>query len=292
MTDDSPLLVLREGSTVHLVMNRPNLGNAIDVPMARALMEAAIVCDEDASVRCVVLTGAGRMFCAGGDVRLFTSAGDVVPALLKELTSYLHSAISRLARMEKPLITAINGPAAGAGFSLAMLGDIVLASRDAHFTLAYGRLGLSPDGGATWLLPRLIGLRRTQELILTNPRISAAQAVGMGLVTRVCAPDEDGAESQAKATTDTGPEERLAAQVRVLSDDLAAGAIGAWGRTRALLLASYGAGLEGTWRPKPGRSRSAADLRKSAKDSERWPPVRCRCSTSQPRARVTGILRP
>jgi 2-(1,2-epoxy-1,2-dihydrophenyl)acetyl-CoA isomerase len=226
MTDDAPLLIQRQGSVVRLILNRPKAGNAINIELAKALMEAAIACDEDPGVRCVVLTGSGRMFCAGGDVRLFASAGDRIPQLLKELTSYLHSAISRLARMEKPLVTIVNGPAAGAGFSLALLGDIALASRDASFTLAYGKLGLSPDGGATWLLPRLIGLRRTQELILTDPTLPAATAADLGLVTRVC------------------DAETLSTEADLLIERLSRSAVCAWGRTRELLLGAYGASLE------------------------------------------------
>lgn len=224
--DDAPLLIERDGPVVRLVLNRPKAGNAINVEMAKALMDAAIACDEDPTVRCVVLTGAGRMFCVGGDVKLFSSAGDRIPHLLKELTSYLHSAVSRLARMQKPLVTVINGPAAGAGFSLALLGDIALASRDASFTLAYGKLGLSPDGGSTWLLPRLIGLRRAQELMLTDPTLTTEQAAELGLVTRVCDADT------------------LAAEADRLVEQLVRSAVGAWGRTRELLLATYGASLE------------------------------------------------
>lgn len=242
-TDDTPLLVERDGPVVRLVLNRPKAGNAINVEVAKALMDAAIECDEDPTVRCVVLTGAGRMFCVGGDVKLFSSAGDRIPHLLKELTSYLHSAVSRLARMKKPLVTVINGPAAGAGFSLALLGDIALASRDASFTLAYGKLGLSPDGGSTWLLPRLIGLRRAQELMLTDPTLTAQQAADLGLVTRVC--DADEVVSEPTGLT-TRPVEgaTLLAQAAALTDTLSRGGVQAWGRTRELLLSTYGASLE------------------------------------------------
>lgn len=226
MTDEIPLLIERQGPVVQLILNRPQAGNAINVEMAKALMDAAIDCDEDPGVRCVVLTGAGRMFCVGGDVKLFASAGERIPHLLKELTSYLHSAVSRLARMQKPLITVVNGPAAGAGFSLALLGDIVLASDGASFTLAYGKLGLSPDGGSTWLLPRLIGLRRAQELMLTDPTLSAAQAADLGLVTRLV------------------PAGEVEAQAVALAETVARGGIQAWGRTRELLLGAYGASLE------------------------------------------------
>src|SRR3546814_470608 len=115
--------------------------------MIHALMMAAIAVDEDTAVRCVVLTGAGRLFCGGGDVARFVESGDHLPTFLKEITIYINAAISRLARMDKPLIVAVNGPAAGAGLGLALLGDIVLASSTATFTTAYTGIGLSPDGG-------------------------------------------------------------------------------------------------------------------------------------------------
>ena len=189
-------------------------------------MEAAIECDEDDSIRCVVMTGAGRLFCVGGDVGGFAAAGDKIPSLLKELTAYLHSAISRFSRMPKPLITAVNGPAAGAGFNLSLLGDIVLAAPSAHFTVAYTAIGMSPDGGTTWLLPRLVGLRRAQEWALTNKRVSAVEAAEAGLITRVV---ED---------------EALADESTNLAVQLAGSAVRAIGRTRNLLLDSLGNSLE------------------------------------------------
>ena len=226
MSGPTPLLIERERAVVRLVLNRPEAGNALDVPLARALMYAAIECDEDESVRCVVLTGSGRQFCVGGDIRAFQAAGKRLGVLIKEITSYLHMAIARLMRMRKPLVTSINGPAAGAGVSLAVLGDIALASRSAHFTLAYTALGVSPDGGSTWLLPRLIGLRRTQELMLLNHRIGADEAVSTGLVTR------------------TVDEDTLAAETSRVAEQLTGSATAALGRTRGLLLASFGASLE------------------------------------------------
>jgi len=226
MSESTPLLFEREGAVARLTLNRPSVGNAIDVPLARALMEASIVCDEDDSIRCVVLSGQGRLFCAGGDVQGFASAGDAIPSLLKELTAYLHMAIARFSRMPKPLMTVINGPAAGAGFSLAILGDIVLAARSAHFTLAYTALGLSPDGGSTWVLPRLVGLRAAQELMLTNKRVGADEAAQLGLITRAV---DDAA---------------LASEAATLAAQLASGATPALGKVRNLLLASFGASFE------------------------------------------------
>ena len=221
-----PLSFERRGAIAWLTLDRPLVGNAIDLALARALMETAIACDEDSAIRCVVLTGAGKMFCAGGDVGLLAGAGDAVPVLLKELTAYLHMAVARFARMGKPLVTAINGAAAGAGMSLAILGDIALAARSAHFTLAYGSIGLSPDGGSTWLLPRLVGLRRAQDLALTNRRVPAEEAAEIGLITRVVQDAELGGEVEAVAA------------------GLAGSATRALGRTRNLLLGSFAATLE------------------------------------------------
>jgi 2-(1,2-epoxy-1,2-dihydrophenyl)acetyl-CoA isomerase len=132
--------------------------------------------------------------------------------------------MARFARMNKPLVTLVNGPAAGAGVSLAALGDIVLASRAAHFTLAYTAIGLTPDGGSSWLLPRLVGLRRAQELVLTNRRLSADEAADWGLITRAV----DDLEAAG---------EELIAQ-------LAKGATTALGGARRLLLSSFGATFE------------------------------------------------
>jgi 2-(1,2-epoxy-1,2-dihydrophenyl)acetyl-CoA isomerase len=124
------------------------------------------------------------------------------------------------------MVTAVNGPAAGAGFNLSLLGDIAIAAQSAHFTLAYTAIGLTPDGGTTWLLPRLIGLRRAQELALLNKRLSAPDAAAMGLITR------------------TVDDAALTAEVDAIATQLAAGATRALGRTRNLLLASFNSALE------------------------------------------------
>lgn len=226
MSAESSLVVTVDGAVATLRLNRPTAGNSLDGPLARSLMEAAIRCDEDPDIRCVVLTGTGRFFCAGGDVGAFAAAGDAAPALIKQITGYLHLAIARLARMPKPLVTAINGPAAGAGFSLAILGDIAIAARSAHFTLAYTAIGLSPDGGSTWLLPRLVGLRRAQELALLNRRVAGDEAVALGLITRVV-DDSD-----------------LETAIQAMASDLSRGATGALGQTRRLLLNSFNASFE------------------------------------------------
>ncbi len=210
-----------------ITLNRPEAGNAIDVPMARALVEASIRCRTDPAIRCVVITGAGRLFCAGGDVSAFRTAGDAVDALLSELAETLHMAVAGFARMEKPLLTLVNGPAAGAGLSLAIAGDVVLGARSAHYTAAYGAIGLTPDGGMSWLLPRLVGLRKAQEIILTNRRIKSDEAEVIGIVTR------------------TVDDEALAQEGDRVAGQLANAAVGAIGAARGLLREGFNASLEG-----------------------------------------------
>lgn len=189
------VLTAIENGVATLTLNRPEQGNTIDMALAEDLRAAAQAVAADPAVRCVVLTGTGRMFCAGGDIAAFAGAGDAAGAFIQALANTLHEAVLVLAEMNKPMIAAVNGPAAGAGLSLAAAADIVIASEAAHFTAAYTAIGLTPDGGMSWLLPRLIGLRTAQEMILTNRRVSAAEARDLGLVTRVVPADELDAEA-------------------------------------------------------------------------------------------------
>ena len=207
-----------------ITLDRPEAGNAITLPLARALLAAAIRCQTDAAIRCIVLTGNGRLFCAGGDVQLLAGAGDKRSEVLSELIATFHAAVARLARAPKPLVTLVNGPAAGAGFSLAMLGDVVIGARSAHFTAAYGAIGLTPDGGLSWLLPRLVGLRKAQDIILTNRRIKADEAEAIGLVTRIV-DDEALADEglKAAAALADAPMAALAASRALLADSFETG---------------------------------------------------------------------
>jgi 2-(1,2-epoxy-1,2-dihydrophenyl)acetyl-CoA isomerase len=223
---EQPVLFTRLDSIARVTLNRPAQGNAIDLPMARDLSALALQCDTDDSIRCVVLSGSGRMFCVGGDIGLFASAGSSIPALLAELAGCLHTALVRLARMQKPLLVLVNGPAAGAGLSLSLLGDVVIAARSAHFTSAYTGIGLSPDGGLTWILPRLVGVRRAQEIILTNRRIGSAEAQTTGLVTSVV------------------DDEMLADAGNKMAESLSRSATRALGAARSLLLESFQSSYE------------------------------------------------
>lgn len=178
------LLDVRDG-VARITLNRPERGNALNQPMADALLDAALHAANDPEIRCVVLTGAGKMFCVGGDVGDFADNSAGIGAFLGRLAGTLHQAMTLLASMKKPMICLVNGPAAGAGLSMAISGDIVLAHPSAHFTAAYLGIGLTPDGGMTWLLPRLVGMRLAQDIILTNRRIDGVEAAAIGLVTRV-----------------------------------------------------------------------------------------------------------
>lgn len=226
MTERKTVRLESLAGVARITLDRPDAGNALDIPTARQLLHAALACDSDPTVRCVLLEAAGRQFCVGGDVRAFESAGAQMPHFLKEITTYLHAAIATLARMDKPLVSAVQGAAAGAGIGLAVLADIVLAGPQASFILAYGGVGLSPDAGATWLLPRLIGLRRTQELLFTSRRVDAGEALSIGLVTRVV---------QDQPLTEGALE---------VARELADGPRRAYGATRQLLLESFSHPLE------------------------------------------------
>jgi 2-(1,2-epoxy-1,2-dihydrophenyl)acetyl-CoA isomerase len=171
-------------------LNRPDDGNALTLEMAAELLDAALRCDEDPGVRAVVLTGSGKMFCAGGDLKAFAAQGEGASFYMKQVTQAFHAAISRLNWMAAPVIGAINGTAAGGGLSLALATDIALAAESAKFTLAYTRVGLAPDGASTYFLARMVGLRRAKEMALLNPVLSAQQALEWGLINRVVADDQ------------------------------------------------------------------------------------------------------
>jgi 2-(1,2-epoxy-1,2-dihydrophenyl)acetyl-CoA isomerase len=222
----APILTEREAGIVRLRFNRPAALNALDQAMADAFHEAAKGLAADPSVRCVVLSGEGRAFMAGGDIRLFRAAGADAPAVVGRLIGSLHAALCLLAALPAPVIAAVHGPVAGAGMSVAMAADLaVAAEEDTRFVLAYLRLGISPDGGGTWALPRLVGLRRAMGIALLEEELDARAALDLGLVNRVV------------------PGARLEAETMALARRLAAGPAQAIARTKALLRASLGRDL-------------------------------------------------
>jgi 2-(1,2-epoxy-1,2-dihydrophenyl)acetyl-CoA isomerase len=185
---ETPVLIEREAGLAVLTLNRPDSYNAINQTMMQALLDALVDCDEDASVRAVLLTGAGKAFCAGGDLKAMQAedaAGGSVGVFLKRLTVPVHGAISTMARMEKPVIGAINGVAGGAGFSFALACDLVLAAESAVFTMAYTKAGLAPDGGSSFFLPRVVGPKRAYDLMVNNAVLTAQEARELGIVNEV-----------------------------------------------------------------------------------------------------------
>ncbi len=180
-----------------ITLARPSALNALDRPMKAALLAAFRRVDRDAGVRVVILTGEGRAFCAGQDLK--EPFGGDHPTLEDEVRDRYNPLILAIRRLSKPVIGAINGVAAGAGCSLALACDIRLASDAASFVLAFGRIGLVPDSGASWFLPRLIGSARAAELALVGDALSAADAERLGLVSRVVAGDSLLSEARALA---------------------------------------------------------------------------------------------
>jgi len=223
----SDLLFEIRNHVAYVTLNRPDAANALNAELVKELEEVSLRCDEDPAVRAVLLTGAGRMFCGGGDLKAFAAQPPKeLPAYLKKVTFYLHKAVHRFARMKAPLIVAVNGNAGGGGMSLALAGDIVLAGESSKFTMAYTRAGLTPDGSSTYFLPRLIGLRRTMELVLTNRTLTAREAEAMGLITRAV------------------PDAELMKQADALATELAQGATKAFGGVKRLLYAAANTSLD------------------------------------------------
>jgi 2-(1,2-epoxy-1,2-dihydrophenyl)acetyl-CoA isomerase len=226
-TEYQTLRFTRSGPVTTITLHRPDAANGMNDVMTRELADAAVRADTP-DTKVVVLTGEGRFFCAGGDLKAMAASPLGPGTFVKGIADDLHRAVSTLARMDAVVITAVNGVAAGAGFSLAIAGDLVLAAERASFTMAYTRAGLSPDGSASYYLPRLVGVRRATELMMTNRTLTAAEALDWGLVNEVVA--GDGADVLARA-------DELAAQ-------LAAGAKHSNAAVKKLLLASYANGIE------------------------------------------------
>ena len=228
MNADETVLVETDGETgiATVTLNRPDALNALTVPMKQALAAAFRRLERDATTRAVILTGAGRAFCAGQDLRERLEP-DAAP-LGVEVRERYNPIIRAMRALPKPIVGAINGVAAGAGASLAMACDLRIASEAATFSLAFGRVGLVPDSGATWFLPRLVGATRAAELALLNDPVSAADAIRLGLVGRVV------------------PAADLDTEARSVAARLAAGAPKAIALTKRALNAAWERDLDAT----------------------------------------------
>ena len=207
-----------------ITLNRPEALNALTVQMKQALLGAFRQIERDRAVRAVILTGAGRAFCAGQDLRERLEPG--AAPLGVEIRERYNPIIRAMTGLEKPIVAAVNGVAAGAGASLAMAADIRIASEGATFALAFGRVALVPDSGATWFLPRLVGAARAAELAFLNEPVAASEALTIGLVGRVV------------------PADQLAADARAVAGRLAAGAPRAIALTKRALRETWDHGLE------------------------------------------------
>lgn len=214
-------LAVRGGVAV-LTLNRPDVQNTVNLELARDLDAATA---RISGVGAVLITGAGRSFCAGGDLKEF-GAQDDLPGHLRAVLGHLHPAIARLDALNVPIVAAVRGAAAGAGLGLACAADIVLAAPDAKFVSAYTKIGLSPDGSTSWALPRLVGVRRALELVLTNRVLDAEEALAWGLATRIV--DDSSLDDEAMS----------------IGKDLAAGATKSLGGARRLVRDSLGRTLE------------------------------------------------
>jgi 2-(1,2-epoxy-1,2-dihydrophenyl)acetyl-CoA isomerase len=204
-------------SIAHVTLARPDAANSMNLQFGHDLLKAALQCEADASIRAVVLSGSGKNFCFGGDLRGMASSAAGVSGYLTELTTYLHTAIIHFTRMNAPIIAAVNGTAAGAGLGLVLMADLAIAGAGAKFAPAYTGVGLTPDGSTTFLLPRAIGFKRAMELFLTNRVLSADEALAWGLVNQVV------------------PDEELAAAALKLATRLAAGPLAAFGQVKRLM---------------------------------------------------------
>ncbi|GHH25447.1 enoyl-CoA hydratase/isomerase family protein [Streptomyces lanatus] len=211
----------------HVELCRPAAGNAIGLALATGLLDAARACEKADGLRAVLLTGRGRSFCVGGDLREFADLpGDRLAAHLGRVTDALHGALRVFAALDAPLVAAVQGAAAGAGLGLAVAADLTLAASDAAFVAAYTGVGYSPDAGVSWSLPRIVGPKRALDLLLTNRRVTASEAAEMGLVSRVVAAGS------------------LSEDAMTAARSLARGATGAFGVTRRLVAAGLCAGLD------------------------------------------------
>jgi 2-(1,2-epoxy-1,2-dihydrophenyl)acetyl-CoA isomerase len=227
---DPVVLLAREGGVATITLNRPEALNALNRELTLALRDAVFSAEHDATVRCVVIRG-GEHFMAGGDLKWFHGeASSAEPTQLRAqfeaFIQEVHPLIVSLRRMPKPVIASVRGAAAGFGMSLMMACDLAIAADSAYFTLAYTLIGVSPDGGSTFALPRIVGQKKAMEIALLGERFDGATAERLGLVNRVV------------------PAASLELETNKLAARLAAGPTAVYARTKALLNGSLNTSLE------------------------------------------------
>lgn len=223
VTPDPPVSVTRDGAVATVRLNRPEAMNALDAPTKVALLESVTEVADDPSVRCVVLTGTGRAFCVGQDLREHArQQQEQDPALWHTVPEHYNPIALTLATMPKPVVAAVNGVAAGAGAAFALAADLRVLAASAGFNFAFTGIGLSADSGSTWWLPRLVGTARATQLLLQPRTVEAAECLTLGLAGEVV------------------PDGELADRVGELAAGLAAGPTVAYGALRRALAFSAG----------------------------------------------------
>ena len=222
---EGPVLLDVSDGIARIRLNRPDAANAVDAELLRVLHEAVLLCHADPTVRVVILSGEGRNFCAGGDVKTFASKGEDLPDYLREATAWLQLATAAIIQLKAPVIAQVQGFAAGgAGFGFVCAADLVVAAEGAKFFSGAVRVGMAPDAGTTVTLARIVGLRRAMDILLTNPTLTAAEALSLGLVTRVVADDNLGSAVDALAADLAAqPPLGLSATKRLVWEGLGAG---------------------------------------------------------------------
>jgi len=224
------VLYAEEGGVVTLTFNRPKVLNALDTSLREAMEAAVDRIEDDSSVRVVVLRGAGGGFMAGGDIKYFTELTPLSPRertrRFEAFIHHVHPLIVRMQRLKAPIVASVHGPVAGIGMSFLMACDLAIATDDSMYTLAYVHLGVSPDGGSTFFLPRTLGMKRAMQVALLGERFDAKTALEWGLVNWVV------------------PSAELADRTAALAKRLATGPAQAYAGTKRLLARSLGSSLE------------------------------------------------
>lgn len=189
---ESPVVLqTSDNGVARLRLNRPRASNGLTVELLKALHEAILSCHADPAVRVVLLCGEGKNFCAGGDVKTFEAKGAALPDYLREATAWLQLATAALIQLRVPVVTAVQGFAAGGGgLGLVCASDLVVAARTAKFFSGAVRVGMAPDGGSSVTLTQLVGLRQALRILLTNPTLTAEEAADIGVVTEVVDDDD------------------------------------------------------------------------------------------------------
>jgi 2-(1,2-epoxy-1,2-dihydrophenyl)acetyl-CoA isomerase len=224
--DEAPLLYEHRGAIAFIRLNRPNALNVLDLPMAQAFLETCRQLKETPEVKVVVLSGAGKAFMGGGDLSWFHDDLANAPSRAAALIEPFHAALQIMTSLPQIVLASVHGAVAGGGFSLALACDLLIAAEGTRFTMAYSKIGTSPDGSGSWSLPRTVGLHKAMEIALLSDVFDAQEAQRLGIVSRVV------------------PLDSLAADTEALAQRLASGPGTAYAKTKQLLRCSLSRSIQ------------------------------------------------